>query len=128
MFIRWFRRQTVILMPNPWLCFWVNTPLGKQHSLNICLKLVIQASNVVYKSAFALFFVFVSCTGHFLIFFSSHLMSLLTGAHIGPEPTTDRFVVVMVISNWYPCVLSVIVLYCTAMENYFSSFIWFPAS
>ncbi|KAH7546783.1 hypothetical protein FEM48_Zijuj01G0237900 [Ziziphus jujuba var. spinosa] len=50
----------VILMPNRWSCFWVNTPLEKQHSSNICSKVVIQAR-----------------------------------AHIGPEPTTDRFVVVM---------------------------------
>lgn len=37
-------RQIVILMPNQWLCFWVNIPLGKRHSLSICSKVVIQAS------------------------------------------------------------------------------------
>lgn len=31
---------------------------------------------------------------------------LITGAHIGPEPTTDRFVVVMVPSKPTPVVLS----------------------
>jgi len=35
-------RQIVILMPNLWLCFWVNTQLEKLHSLSIYLEAVIQ--------------------------------------------------------------------------------------
>jgi len=40
-----YYRQIVILMPNLWFYFWVNIPLEKQHSLNICLELLIQVSD-----------------------------------------------------------------------------------
>lgn len=39
-----FCRLIAILMPNLWLCFWVNILLVKQHSSSICSEVVTQAS------------------------------------------------------------------------------------
>lgn len=75
-------------MRSPWLCFWDNTQQEKQHSLNIYSKVAIQASLPVLVSFCLKQYIPDSC------FKISHF----TGAHIGPEPTTDRFVVVMVIN------------------------------
>nr|XP_011461085.1 PREDICTED: uncharacterized protein LOC105350541 isoform X1 [Fragaria vesca subsp. vesca] len=75
-------RQTVILMPNPWLCFWVNrlnTPLGKQ--LNICLKRVIQISCILFKCMFAYNFVFVFCKRAFDLFHTVLLVTFDRSSH-----------------------------------------------
>jgi hypothetical protein len=54
------------------------------------------------------------------ICFIDYLISLLSGAHIGPEPTTDRFVVVMVSAKPPPLVLlHNVVLSYLPLNNFF---------
>jgi hypothetical protein len=96
-------RQIVILMPNLWLCFWVNTQLEKLHSLSIYLEAVIQVILSLSLSLTQRACACVCVCGGGGVLSKNCFVSLYwfplyfaTGAHIGPEPTTDRFVVVMV--------------------------------
>lgn len=83
-------RRIVILMLNPWSCFWVNTQLGKPLSLSTYWSAAIQVSHI--------FICFLSFTYNKVLNIPilSEFLFYKTGAHIGPEPTTDRFIVVTV--------------------------------
>ena len=93
-------------MPNLWLCFWVNTQLEKLHSLSIFLKAVIQVIIPPSLPCFLSLTHGVCVHVHaklellcIIVLISLFPLYFAIGAHIGPEPTTYRFVVVMVFKN-----------------------------
>ncbi|GAB2296732.1 hypothetical protein Dimus_030838 [Dionaea muscipula] len=80
-------------MPSPWSYFWGGIPPGKttfiKHMLNTSYPGILASTSLSLLLIFIIPFKF-HLTEAFFLFVS--FTTLLTGVHIGPEPTTDRFV------------------------------------